>query len=93
MTIAELQSEIGRLQSILHRKVAGDPMVGVYSESLFNALHHGVTKFKVGDRVRVPGAADILTIDEIVPGPEDVATFKEGGFWRTSELRMVNERI
>jgi hypothetical protein len=34
MTVAELQAEIGRLQSILHWKVAGDPRVAVQGCSL-----------------------------------------------------------
>jgi hypothetical protein len=70
----------------------GELVAGAYSESLFNALHHGVMKFKDGDRVKVPGAADIFTISAIVDGVEPVAQFKEGGFWRTSELRMANDQ-
>lgn len=38
MTIAELQAEIGRLQQILFRKVAGDPVKGVFGDQAGGVL-------------------------------------------------------
>ena len=51
------------------------------------------TELKIGDKVKVLGAADILTIMSIVktPGHEDAAVFEEGGFWRLSQLRKVEQ--
>lgn len=52
------------------------------------------TKIKVGNLVKVPDFPEIYTVSEIIDheGQEPVACFKEKGFWRCSQLEVVNDR-
>jgi hypothetical protein len=47
-------------------------------------------ELKRGDQVTASSwDGHVETVDRIVPGPEDVAVFLSGGFWRVSQLRLV----